>query len=250
MGTTLTAMLFSGDCAALAHIGNSHAFRLRDGRLRQITEDHTIGKLVWDAGFLAPVLARHVDGRPEPGGGLVPVRDLECLHPVAGDYVHGDLDGLAVPGRPADRDDLQDRQGAEVRAVPMFFIQALDLILARTSTNEQTRSSRSAAESSRIGSRQCRAAQRVDVSVGGRGVRGGQGVTECLRLGVGIGLADDCGNYRNARTRIMSLSMEVRADGLLGGLTAIPKLAVKNTSAPATVKTMSVAIRMPVKDPD
>ncbi len=47
MGTTLTAMLFSGGGAALAHIGNSRAFRLRDGRLRQITEDHKIGKLVW-----------------------------------------------------------------------------------------------------------------------------------------------------------------------------------------------------------
>ena len=38
MGTTLTAMLFSGDCAALAHIGDSRAFRLRDGQLRQITD--------------------------------------------------------------------------------------------------------------------------------------------------------------------------------------------------------------------
>ena len=77
MGTTLTAMLFSGDCAALAHIGNSHAFRLRDGRLRQITEDHTIGKLVWDAGFLAPVLARHVDGRPDRSADLG-LRDLRA----------------------------------------------------------------------------------------------------------------------------------------------------------------------------
>ena len=70
IGTTLTAMLFSGGGAALAHIGNSRAFRLRDGRLRQITEDHTIGKLVWDASFLAPVLARHVDGRPDRSADL------------------------------------------------------------------------------------------------------------------------------------------------------------------------------------
>ena len=65
MGTTLTAMLWSGDCAVLAHIGDSRAFRLREGRLHQITEDHTIGKLVWDADFLAPVLSRHLDGRPD-----------------------------------------------------------------------------------------------------------------------------------------------------------------------------------------
>ncbi len=65
VGTTLTAMLISGDRAALVHIGDSRAFQLRDGQLRQITEDHTIGNLVWDAGSLAPVLARYLDGSPD-----------------------------------------------------------------------------------------------------------------------------------------------------------------------------------------
>ncbi len=94
MGTTLTAMLFSGDRAALAHIGDSRAFRLRDGHLRQITEDHTIGNLVWDAGMLAPVLARYLDGRPDRSVDLG-LRDLRAgdryllcsdgLSPVADD---------------------------------------------------------------------------------------------------------------------------------------------------------------------
>lgn len=70
MGTTLTAMLWSGDRAALAHIGDSRAFRLREGRVRQITEDHTIGKLVSDADFLAPVLSRYLDGRPDRSADL------------------------------------------------------------------------------------------------------------------------------------------------------------------------------------
>lgn len=65
MATTLTAILWSKDRAALAHIGDSRAFRLRGGQLRQITEDHTIGKLVSDADFLAPVLSRYIDGRPD-----------------------------------------------------------------------------------------------------------------------------------------------------------------------------------------
>ena len=55
MGTTLTAVLFSGGRAALAHIGDSRAFWLRSGRLRQITEDHTIGNLVAKCLLLAPV---------------------------------------------------------------------------------------------------------------------------------------------------------------------------------------------------
>jgi PPM family protein phosphatase len=65
MGTTLTAMLWSGDRAALVHIGDSRAFRLRGGQLRQITEDHVMGKLVSNAGYLAPVLSRYLDGRPD-----------------------------------------------------------------------------------------------------------------------------------------------------------------------------------------
>lgn len=75
MGTTLTAMLWSGDTAALVHIGDSRAFRLRDGQLRQITEDHVLGNLVSNAGPLAPVLSRYLDGRPDrsPDLGL---RDL------------------------------------------------------------------------------------------------------------------------------------------------------------------------------
>ena len=76
MGTTLTAMLWSGDCAALVHIGDSRAFRLRDGQLRQITEDHILGNLVSNAGSLAPVLSRYLDGRPDrsPDLGLCELR--------------------------------------------------------------------------------------------------------------------------------------------------------------------------------
>ena len=65
MGTTLTAMLWSGDHVALVHIGDSRAFRLRDGQLRQLTEDHVLGNLVSNAGSLAPVLSRYLDGRPD-----------------------------------------------------------------------------------------------------------------------------------------------------------------------------------------
>jgi protein phosphatase len=68
MGTTLTAMLWSGECAAVAHLGDSRAYLLRKGRLRQITEDHTLGKLIADLAGparLAPVLVRYLDGRPD-----------------------------------------------------------------------------------------------------------------------------------------------------------------------------------------
>ncbi|HLI39422.1 MAG TPA: protein phosphatase 2C domain-containing protein [Streptosporangiaceae bacterium] len=68
MGTTLTAMLWSGDRAALAHIGDSRAYLLRGDTLCQITEDHTLGRVCAEAAaspWLAPVLVRYLDGRPD-----------------------------------------------------------------------------------------------------------------------------------------------------------------------------------------
>jgi hypothetical protein len=65
MGTTLAAMLWSGNRFALANIGDSRAFRLRAGQLEQMTEDHVMDKLVSNAGGFAPVLSRYLDGRPD-----------------------------------------------------------------------------------------------------------------------------------------------------------------------------------------
>ena len=65
MGTTLTAMLRSGDRAVLAHIGDSRAYLLRAGKLRPLTEDHTLGNLVTGiSASRAPVITRFLDGQP------------------------------------------------------------------------------------------------------------------------------------------------------------------------------------------
>jgi protein phosphatase len=66
MGTTLTAMLWAGRTFGLAHIGDSRAYRLRGGQLRQLTEDHALRNLVAGASpALAPVMSRYLDGRPD-----------------------------------------------------------------------------------------------------------------------------------------------------------------------------------------
>jgi protein phosphatase len=41
-GTTLTALLVVGERAALVHVGDSRAYRLRDGAFEQLTQDHTL----------------------------------------------------------------------------------------------------------------------------------------------------------------------------------------------------------------
>jgi protein phosphatase len=42
MGTTLVALLLHDDNAAIVHVGDSRAYRWRDGQLSQLTTDHTL----------------------------------------------------------------------------------------------------------------------------------------------------------------------------------------------------------------
>jgi protein phosphatase len=53
-GTTLTAMRWEGLAFQLAHIGDSRAYVLREGELRQITHDHTMVQALVDAGRMTP----------------------------------------------------------------------------------------------------------------------------------------------------------------------------------------------------
>ncbi|HEV7461381.1 MAG TPA: Stp1/IreP family PP2C-type Ser/Thr phosphatase [Solirubrobacteraceae bacterium] len=47
MGTTLTAAYVGADAVAFAHVGDSRAYRFRDGQLEQLTNDHSlVGELV------------------------------------------------------------------------------------------------------------------------------------------------------------------------------------------------------------
>lgn len=70
MGTTLTAMLWSGNQVALAHIGDSRAYMLRNGELFQITEDHTLDKLL------------NAEQQGEPGEAAAPSRLSHVLFRV------------------------------------------------------------------------------------------------------------------------------------------------------------------------
>ena len=54
MGTTLTAILFAGGRLALAHVGDSRAYQLRDGQLSQITHDDTFVQTLIDDGRITP----------------------------------------------------------------------------------------------------------------------------------------------------------------------------------------------------
>ena len=58
MGTTVVGLLLDGKSAAVAHVGDSRAYRLRDGKLELLTQDHTWVNEQVVAGFLSEEQAR------------------------------------------------------------------------------------------------------------------------------------------------------------------------------------------------
>jgi PPM family protein phosphatase len=99
MGTTLTAMLWSGSRMALCHIGDSRAYLLRGREFHQITHDHTLVQTLVDEGRISPddvpthpqrsMLLRALDGRAD----VEP--DLSLREVKAGDRYLLCSDGLS-----------------------------------------------------------------------------------------------------------------------------------------------------------
>ena len=54
MGTTFTAALVRGDEVAIGHVGDSRAYRFRDGELERLTEDHSLVEELVRQGKLTP----------------------------------------------------------------------------------------------------------------------------------------------------------------------------------------------------
>ena len=54
MGTTLVVAVFRGQRLLVGHVGDSRAYRLRSGRLQQITRDHSLLQDQIDAGLITP----------------------------------------------------------------------------------------------------------------------------------------------------------------------------------------------------
>src|SRR5262245_9703452 len=101
MGTTATALVLRHEGAWVGHVGDSRAYRIRDGQIEQLSFDHS---LVWELarrqridpdelqGIPSNVIVRSLG--PEP---LVQV-DVEGPHPVrAGDLFVLCSDGLSGP---------------------------------------------------------------------------------------------------------------------------------------------------------
>ncbi|TCC56912.1 serine/threonine-protein phosphatase [Kribbella pittospori] len=98
MGSTVTALMFDGQQLGLAHLGDSRAYRMRDGQLYQLSHDHTFvqslvdeGRISKEEAFTHPhrnLILRVLDGRPDSDP------DLEMLDVQAGDRLMLCSDGL------------------------------------------------------------------------------------------------------------------------------------------------------------
>jgi PPM family protein phosphatase len=71
-GCTLSAIVLAGCECLVAHIGDSRIYRVRAGRLEQLTRDHSVVQFLVDEGRLTPEEARLDDQRPVLHRALAP----------------------------------------------------------------------------------------------------------------------------------------------------------------------------------
>jgi PPM family protein phosphatase len=89
MGTTLTAAMVSGDEVSIGHVGDSRAYRLRDGQIEQLTRDHSLVAELERTGQISAEAAEHHPQRSIITRALGPEPDVQ-------------VDTYTVPGRPGD----------------------------------------------------------------------------------------------------------------------------------------------------
>jgi len=77
MGTTVTAAKVTGDDVSLGHVGDSRAYRLRDGELEQLTRDHSLVAELERSGQITPEAAEHHPQRSIITRALGPEPDVQ-----------------------------------------------------------------------------------------------------------------------------------------------------------------------------
>jgi len=85
MGTTFTGLAWLRDRLALVHVGDSRAYRYRDGELEQLTKDHTYVQTLVDSGQITPE-----EAATHPRRNLI-MRAIDGIHGVEPDLSIRDL---------------------------------------------------------------------------------------------------------------------------------------------------------------
>ena len=80
--TTVTAALFDGERLGMAHVGDSRAYLMRDGRIDQLTKDHTFVQTLIDEGRIT-----EEDSRVHPHRNII-LRAVDGVHDTEPDLFH------------------------------------------------------------------------------------------------------------------------------------------------------------------
>jgi protein phosphatase len=89
MGTTITAAIVGDDGVQIGHVGDSRAYRVRDGKLEQLTEDHSLVAELVRSGKLSP---EEADVHPQ----------RSVITRTVGTDPDVDVDTLEIDARPGD----------------------------------------------------------------------------------------------------------------------------------------------------
>jgi len=121
MGTTLVVAVFRDDRMLMGHVGDSRGYRLRAGKLQQVTRDHSLLQEQIDAGLITPEQAAFSSNKNLVTR-AVGVEDVVLLETHQHDVQAGDLFMLCSDGL---SDMLDDASIAQV-------LQAHDSLEAQT----------------------------------------------------------------------------------------------------------------------
>jgi serine/threonine protein phosphatase PrpC len=89
MGTTVTAAILTGGRVSIGHVGDSRAYRIRDGKLEQLTEDHSLVADLMRSGRLTP---EEADAHPQ----------RSVITRALGTDPEVDVDTVAINAEPGD----------------------------------------------------------------------------------------------------------------------------------------------------
>ncbi len=99
MGTTLVAVLVHGKRATVVHVGDSRAYGIDQGGIRQLTRDHSLVQLMVDRGDITAEQAKAYPGKNyitrAIGTESTVLCDISHIDVVRGDYLLLCSDGLS-----------------------------------------------------------------------------------------------------------------------------------------------------------
>ncbi len=124
MGSTASALLLSDTRYLIGHVGDSRVYLVRDGKMRQLTRDHSLVQEQVDAGIITAEQARH---HPQSNVITCCIGMSSDIEPdiISGETQVGDVFLLASDGLTGMVEDRRLQQLLQSRATPERIVNAM-----------------------------------------------------------------------------------------------------------------------------